>query len=583
MRKLLLLAPILGCALSYDVRFTGINNPKALNAMLDASQLVSLQHRPPPSINGLRYRINSDIPELMKVLHAYAYYDATIETTIEPLEDSNRVNIIIHPGPQFTFKSFKVSTSDCKEIAQIPGCTPIPLEEIGSIVGKPALSLEILNAEMGILRALSRCAHPLSEIINREVVVDLKDATVSANACVKEGPFTTFGKTSYFGFEGVSPQFIKRRIAWEERSPYDSDLVTATQSRLLNSELFSSVLISHSSELDEFGSLPLKLSVSEAKHKRISLSAFYATITGLGGSAAWTHRNLRGMGESLSIKLEYSQKAYQGMISYKFPDFFNLDQTYRALGKVNRVNIRAYNSLRYRVANYLDRMLPPHGYISLGLKTDHTKITHSETNGTYCLIGLPFFGKYERVENPINPKAGYTLTFSSTPYQSLYHGSVHFIKQRLTGTCYIPILPNKKAILALLIQAGSIAGTKRSNIPLSKLFLGGSENDLRGYKYSSVSPLRNNRPLGGRSAIYASTEVRLTFFENFGVVPFADFGTVSDKELPSFDEMWLKSVGLGLRYFAFFGPLRFDIGFPIDKRKGIDSNYQIYASVGQSF
>ncbi len=583
MRKLFLLTPLIASALSYDVRFTGLNNPRALDAILDTSQLVSLKHRPPASINGLRYRISADIPELIKVLHAYAYYDASIESSIETIEDERRVNIRIHPGVQFTLKSYDIYGSDCSAIAEIPGCTPIPLSEIGAKIGKPALSQEILNAEMGVLRALSRCAHPLAEIDKRQVVVDMKDHTVSADACVKEGPFTTFGKTSFFGVEGINPRFLRRRISWKEGCPYNSALVTKTQERLLNSELFSSVLISHGDELDECGSLPLKMSVSEARHKRISLSAFYATVTGAGGSAAWTHRNLRGMGESLSIKLEYSQKAYQGMITYKKPDFLDLDQTYRAIAKLNHVNIRTYDSLRYRFANYIDRLVLPHGYISIGLKADHTRVSHSATNGTYFLIGLPVFGKYERVENPINPKAGYTLTFSSTPYQSFDKGSIRFIKQRFTGTCYIPLLPNKRMILALLMQTGSIAGTKRANVPLPKLFLGGSENELRGYRYNSVSPLRGTKPLGGRSAIFASAEMRILLFENIGIVPFADFGTVSNKELPSVDEKWFKSVGLGLRYFAFFGPLRLDIGFPLNKRKGIDDNYQIYASVGQSF
>ena len=91
------------------------------------------------------------------------------------------------------------------------------------------------------------------------------------------------------------------------------------------------------------------------------------------------------------------------------------------------------------------------------------------------------------------------------------------------------------------------------------------------------------KPLGGRSAVFASAEIRFKIKEKIGIVPFADFGTVTFSETPQFNAKWYKSIGLGLRYFAFFGPLRFDIGFPLDKRKKIDSNFQIYASVGQAF
>ena len=41
--------------------------------------------------------------------------------------------------------------------------------------------------------------------------------------------------------------------------------------------------------------------------------------------------------------------------------------------------------------------------------------------------------------------------------------------------------------------------------------------------------------------------------------------------------------GLGVRYATPIGPLRFDVAVPTDPRDGVDSNYQIYISVGQAF
>jgi len=93
----------------------------------------------------------------------------------------------------------------------------------------------------------------------------------------------------------------------------------------------------------------------------------------------------------------------------------------------------------------------------------------------------------------------------------------------------------------------------------------------------------HNKPFGGRSAVYATAEIRWKLTKTIGLVPFADFGTVTFKQYPDFTAKWFKSVGGGFRYFSFFGPLRFDIGFPLDKRKGLDHNFQIYASVGQAF
>jgi translocation and assembly module TamA len=586
MRRLpfFLLAPTLAAALSYEVRFVGLEDMGALRGLLDVSELVSLQHRPPASVNGLRYRIAADIPPLVRVLHAFAYYEATITyDVVEEEWGDYRVDLFIHPGPQYKLSSYEVYSGDCTKLAEIENCCPITPESLGLKIEDPALSIKLVNAELKLLTDLSRCGYPLAAIDKRRVVVDMATETVDAATCVNEGPFSKFGPTTYFGIENVNPHFIERKVAWKEGEIYDSDLIEETQRRLLKTELFSAVLITHADELDEQGALPMKMRITEARHRQISLGAYYATVDGPGGVVTWVNRNVRGMGEILSWKVDVSKRYWAGNITYKKPDFFHFDQTYKAIGEVSRENIHAYLAFTYLFGNYIDRPIDKKRYVSAGLELQHIEVSKSASNGTYFLLGLPFYGRYDASDDLLDPKQGYTITYTMTPYQSVIHASQRFAKQRLTGTAYIPLHPTKKVVLALRVQLGSIAGTKRENVPLPILFLGGSEDELRGYKYKSVSPVIGTKPLGGRSAVYASAEMRFRIMDKVGIVPFADFGTVTFSEIPTFDAKWFKSVGVGLRYFAFFGPLRFDIGFPLDKRKKIDSNFQIYASVGQAF
>ncbi len=585
MRKIVLIAslPLLLDALPYEVRFIGLENRQAIETLLDVSQLIALQHRPPPSINGLRYRVSADIPHLLQALRAYAYYKATITPKIEMHQDTARVDLWIDPGPQFALKNYSVYGGECREIEPAPEmCCPFIPSQFGLTIGSPALSISIINGELNLLTELSRCGYPLAYIDKRRVEVDMKENTVDAASCVHKGPLTAFGPTTIYGIEHINPHMIRNKISWKEGEIYDSDLVRETQNRLLKTELFSSVMISHEERLDDQGELPLKMRVTEAKHKKIALGVFYATVNGFGGNATWTNRNFRNIGEVVSTKIEFAQKSYEGLLTYKKTDFLQFDQNYRALLELSHEKIYPYHSLLMRFANFIERPLRSSGYLSIGLKVDHINVSNSATNGTYFLIGTPLFLKYDRSDNPLDPRQGFTAAYSATPYQSLQEGSTHFVKQRLTTTLYLPLLPSNWCILALRTQFGSIAGASTHKIPLPKLFLGGSEDDLRGYKYQTVSPLKGTKPLGGRSAFFSSAELRIRI-DKIGIVPFADFGTVSKKELPSFDAKWYKSIGIGLRYFAFFGPLRFDIGFPLDKRKHIDNNYQIYASVGQSF
>jgi translocation and assembly module TamA len=78
-------------------------------------------------------------------------------------------------------------------------------------------------------------------------------------------------------------------------------------------------------------------------------------------------------------------------------------------------------------------------------------------------------------------------------------------------------------------------------------------------------------------------ELRTKLTSSFGLVAFSDMGLVEESVLPQFQQPWRFSVGGGLRIFTSFGPLRLDIGFPLNKRIGLDHNFQVYASIGQAF
>ncbi|MCH9632464.1 MAG: Outer membrane protein assembly factor BamA [Chlamydiae bacterium] len=71
--------------------------------------------------------------------------------------------------------------------------------------------------------------------------------------------------------------------------------------------------------------------------------------------------------------------------------------------------------------------------------------------------------------------------------------------------------------------------------------------------------------------------------KSFAVVGFFDVGNVYLSSWPKWSDAFVKSLGVGVRYFSFVGPLRLDIGFPLNKRRNVDSDYQIYFSIGQAF
>jgi translocation and assembly module TamA len=119
-------------------------------------------------------------------------------------------------------------------------------------------------------------------------------------------------------------------------------------------------------------------------------------------------------------------------------------------------------------------------------------------------------------------------------------------------------------------------------IPIFERFYAGGSDSVRGYARRHIGPLIANEPLGGRTLVEWSTELRHPITETIGVVAFLDAGRVSPQTFTfPFDKLQFGTGG-GVRYRSPVGPLRLELGFPLD-REGDDAAWQIYASVGLTF
>ena len=65
------------------------------------------------------------------------------------------------------------------------------------------------------------------------------------------------------------------------------------------------------------------------------------------------------------------------------------------------------------------------------------------------------------------------------------------------------------------------------------------------------------------------------------MVPFLDAGNISTDFLPKLSDIRY-GAGIGLRYYSTFGPIRIDVGTPLNPQPG-DSRIAVYVSLGQAF
>ncbi|MFM6854056.1 MAG: BamA/TamA family outer membrane protein, partial [Sphingopyxis sp.] len=120
-----------------------------------------------------------------------------------------------------------------------------------------------------------------------------------------------------------------------------------------------------------------------------------------------------------------------------------------------------------------------------------------------------------------------------------------------------------------------------SAIAPSRRYYAGGGGSVRGFGYQAIGPLdAQGDPTGGKSLLELAAEARIRF-GTFSIVPFVDAGNVSDGSMPGLDDLRV-GAGVGVRYHSNFGPIRVDVGTPINRRAG-DSLVGVYVSLGQAF
>ncbi len=562
-------------AIDYKVHFLGLDDPAALKTIKGASFLTTLKKKKPISINALRFRAESDIPDILKALHAHGYYEGTAQVQVAAEGDDVEVFVMIQPGPVYTIGSLETSVTSKGVVLNCQSMAP---EALGISLHSPAEAVKIIDAEQKALLLLSECGYPLAHILDRRIVADYQTKTVSVYFSIEAGLLSRFGPTSVTGAPHIKRKLFKNKTAWKQGDLYDARLVETTQKKLLDTGLFSSVVISH----DQTGEkLPMRIEALETKHKRINIGASYQTFFGPGLTFGWENRNVSGLGRTLSLQGDITARTHTGTATFFVPDWWKIDQDYVFQGQALQESVFAYHERSYSLTQRVERRIETKYRVSLGLRLERLIVSNSVRDGTFTLLESPLYFRFSSANHLLNPTKGATLTFKTVPSINFSKINRYYLYNSVIYAFYLPV--SHFLVIANQVMGDLICSSGLSAVPVPKRVLGGSDEDLRGYRYKTVSPRDGHKPIGGRFGLFYTFESRFRLSQTIGLVPFFDLGLVELSSFPKWDEKWYKSVGMGFRYFTFLGPIRLDVAFPLDRRRKIDSHYRILVSIGQTF
>jgi translocation and assembly module TamA len=327
----------------------------------------------------------------------------------------------------------------------------------------------------------------------------------------------------------------------------------------------------------------MKIEATENKHKSLNVGVSYQTFFGPGVTFGWENRNIGGMGRKLSLQGDVTKKTHSGVATFLVPDCFKIDQDAVVQAQALHESIFAYTDRSYNLSFRFERRIGTKYRFSVGAKIERMIVNQSVSDGLFTLLEIPLYFRWSIANHLLNPTKGATLEYKVVPSDNFSALQHYYVYQAVSHTSYFPVTSTDLLVLAQQIMVDAIFSKDLRSVPTPKRILGGSEQDLRGYRYRSVSPLQGDKPKGGQSGIFYTFETRFRLSKTLGLVPFCDIGSVYMTKIPNFHGKWFKSAGLGIRYFTFLGPIRFDIAFPLDRRKGIDPYFRTLVSIGQTF
>jgi translocation and assembly module TamA len=585
--------------LSYAVKVNKVADANLDAAVQASSTLIELEDRPPEDVTALRARAVDDLARLQKALRSAGYYDGEVDIKVDgqevtpdlhqPLngyDDSTKkklpVGITVTPGPLYKIRNITITGAGSVK----------PNLKINK--GAPARAADIITARRDLLDQVMQAGHPFALVELKPATVDHAAHTLDVTFAVDAGPVATLGAVTITGLEWTDRDFIAKRATFPPNTKYSPGALDGLRGDLQSLDIFSSVKVTPAAALDAQGRLPVAVEVKEKDRHFLGAGVNYSTNDGGGGTLYWGDRNLFGGGERLKIEGDLSGLGEDGgwngadytlTTNFSSPDFLMRHQDFTSSLVIGDEHDEdTFDKQAVTLTLGVERTLGKAVKVGVGWETEESRIDDHTTGTTDFLLNGPT-GKvaYDDTDDLLNPTKGIRASFNAEAFPTWFGSNENVFTTTSSASSYVNLAGKGDLVLAGRVGFANAFGSNLDDIPADRRLYAGGGGSIRGFKYRSISPEDSDGNLtGGRSALTGSVELRYRFLGDFGLVPFFDAGTVSRSAMPKFDEPIRYAVGLGLRYYTSFGPIRADVAMPLNRRHD-DDLVAFYVSIGQAF
>ncbi|WP_085808623.1 autotransporter assembly complex family protein [Sphingomonas sp. TZW2008] len=561
----------------------GIGSPLLRERFAELSVLD--QHDGEPSNAAqLDRRAREDAALLVTLLRGEGYYDARVDMRIDTAGARPLVVLDVVPGPIYRLKDVTVAG------VAAAGAKAETLREAFAVkADDPVNADRIAAAEARLRSEVGEQGFPFARVTDPVVTIDREARTATLDVGVDPGTPRVFGQVRTNANNRVfDAQHVAEIARFSPGKPYYAPALDDLRRALIQTGLVSVAEVKPVP-----GTTPetvdIDVRLERAPPRTIAGEVGYGTGEGARVEASWTHRNLFPPEGGLTLRGVLGTQEQLGAVTFRRNNFRGRDRVLTAQIAAAHTQRDAYEANTFSLSGSLERQtnifFQKTWTWSLGaelLASDERDVivsTGAPRRRTFFIAAAPTSLTYDGSDDLLNPTSGFRLGGRLSPELSLQGSTFGYTRAQIDASAYRAI---GGVVLAGRVRLGTIVGAPRDAIAPSRRFYAGGGASVRGYGYQSIGPRDpNNDPIGGRSLAEFAIEGRIKAFGNFGVVPFFDAGNIYTGGVPDFSGLRY-GAGVGVRYYSNFGPIRIDVGTPINPQPG-DSRVAVYVSLGQAF
>ncbi len=552
------------------------------------------------NIAQVAVRARSDKLLLERLLRIYGYYDAQVLQTVGGIElgqstglAQSKVRFDVVPGARYRFDAI---TLGALEMAGPD--YPALRGGFGIQPGDPLYSDAIIHERADLDTALGESGFAFARLGEPDLLVDHAREAGDLSLPVAPGGKYRIGEVISDDPRFLSGGHLEMIARFNRGDIYKRSGIDDLRRAILATGLVSSVTVTPRETAPpaagEAGTVALDVALARAPLRTIAGAAGYDSGDGFRVEASWEHRNFFPPEGMLRVRAVAGTKEQLAGITFRRNNFRGRDQVLMIDLYADNVNRDAYAARTIALTGNFEKLstlIFQKPFIwSAGfeaLLTDEREATvlgAPKVRRTYTIGAVPLRVAYDGSDNLLDPKRGLRAALRISPEVSFQGGTTStYARLQVDVSYYLPA--GESVVLAARARLGSIPGTSLANIAPSRRFYAGGGGSVRGFGYQQIGPRDVlGDPSGGRSLSEFSLEARVQtglLGGAIALVPFVDAGAVDAAIMPHFKDLRI-GAGLGLRYQTAFGPIRVDIGTPLNRKPG-ESRIGVYVALGQAF